>query len=187
MTSGKPATGAPAIHDVVIRRATPADTDAILAAHRDSIESLGPASYPADAVAVWGEGLSRDLYVNAMNGGEVFFIALGEIDGHPAVLGFATHRVDDGVRHATAVYIRGSAARRGIGSALFRHAEADVIASGGGAIEISASLGAVPFYLANGFQETGRGNIRLRSGKSMACVYMTKTLPSASGRAHAQS
>jgi len=172
---------APAMPGVVIRRATPADADAILAAHRDSIESLGPASYSREAVDAWGHGLTPELYINAMNGGEVFFIALGNVDGRQEVLGFATHRVDDAVRHATAVYVRGSAARRGLGSALFRHAEEDVIASGAESIEISASLGAVPFYLANGFSETGRGHIRLRSGTSMACVFMTKALPTTSG------
>jgi hypothetical protein len=39
---------------------------------------------------------------------------------------------------------------------------------------VSASLAAVDFYLANGFQEIGRGLHRLRSGKDMACVFMKK-------------
>ena len=64
-----------------------------------------------------------------MEAGEVFFIALGAIDGTPAVLGFATHRLD-GAQHGTSVYVRGNAARRGIGSALFRLAQADAIARG---------------------------------------------------------
>src|SRR5438128_6086758 len=120
------------------RRAQPSDADDILAAHRDSIRSIGPRYYPPDVVHAWGERLTAGVYVNAMNGGEVFFIATGEIDGAPAVLGFATHRVD-GAQHGTSVYVRGSAARRGIGSALFRLAEADVVASGAAAIQVEAS------------------------------------------------
>jgi ribosomal protein S18 acetylase RimI-like enzyme len=158
-----------------IRRADAADAEAIAVAHRDSISSIGPLFYPPHVVSDWGAGLTRDLYVRAMERGEAFFIAVSEVDGKPAVLGFASHRVDATV-HGTAVYVRGSAARRGIGSALFRMAEADAIASGATSIQIDASLAAVGFYKAHGFHEVGRGEHRLRSGRRMACVFMRKTL-----------
>ena len=74
-----------------IRRAHPADADDIAVAHRDSIRSIGPKFYPANVVEDWGEGLTPDIYVKAMEGGEVFFIATGQIDDKPVVLGFATH------------------------------------------------------------------------------------------------
>ncbi|PYS60654.1 MAG: GNAT family N-acetyltransferase, partial [Acidobacteria bacterium] len=79
-------------------------------------------------------------------------------------------------RRMDAVYVRGTAARRGIGSALFRLAEADAIAMGATSIHVDASLAAVAFYRANGFEEVGRGNHRLKSGRDMACVFMRKTL-----------
>ena len=112
-----------------------------------------------------------------MNRGEVFYIAIGEIEGRPAVLGFASHRVD-GTRHGTAVYIRGSARRRGVGSALFRLAEAHAIAAGASCIDVDASLAAVAFYRANGFESLGRGEHPLPSGQRMACVFMRKALDS---------
>jgi hypothetical protein len=59
-------------------------------AHRDSIRSLGPEFHPATVVDDWEEGISGDLYINAMEGGEVFFIATGEIEGVATVLGFAS-------------------------------------------------------------------------------------------------
>ena len=43
---------------------------------------------------------------------------------------------------------------------------------------IDASLAAVEFYQAHGFEETGRGDHRLRSGRRMPCVFMRKTPPS---------
>src|SRR5438034_4932731 len=106
-----------------IRRAGLADVDEIAAAHLDSISSIGPLHYEAAIVSDWGARVKGDLYVNAMARGEVFWIALGEMGGKPEVLGFSSHRID-GREHRTAVYVRGKAARLGIGSALFRSAEA---------------------------------------------------------------
>ena len=158
-----------------IRRAGLGDVDAIAAAHLDSIESIGPHYYPADVVSDWGARVKADLYADAMSRGEVFFIAVGDLDGRPAVLGFSSHRIDpDG--HGTAVYVRGRVARQGIGSALFRQAEASAIAAGAAAIDVDASLAAVEFYRAHGFEETGRGSHPLWSGRSMPCVFMRKAL-----------
>src|SRR2546422_10192359 len=109
---------------------------------------------------------------------ESFYISVDEINGIPTVLGFASHRVD-GTQHGTAVCVRGMAARRGIGSALFRLAEAHAIAMGATSIHVDASLAAVAFYRANGLEEVGRGNHRLRSGRDMACVFMRKTMTTA--------
>lgn len=57
-----------------------------------------------------------------------------------------------------------------------RSAEASAAAAGATSIDIDASLAAVEFYEANGFEEVGRGEHRLSSGRSMACVFMRKNL-----------
>lgn len=158
----------------MFRRAAPSDADAIAAAHIDSIRSIGPHFYPPDVVDAWAAGLTGDLYVRAMNDGEAFFVAIDPVDDG-VVLGFSTHR-NDPEEHRTAVYVRGSASRQGIGAALFGMAEADVGASGGTSIHIAASIAAVEFYRANGFEETSRGEHRLRNGVAMACVFMRKAL-----------
>lgn len=158
------------------RRAEPSDAGAIAAAHLDSIRSIGPRFYPASVVNDWSEGLSPALYVSAMNNGEVFFIATGTPAGDPAVLGFASDYVIDGSLHGTSVYVRGAAARRGIGSALLRLAEAFGISRGATLVRVEASLAGVEFYRANGFGETGRGETHLMSGRPIACVFMEKRL-----------
>lgn len=158
-----------------IRRAGASDASGIAAAHLDSIRSLGAMHYEPAIVREWGGGIGADRYLQAMALGEAFFIATGDLSGVPAILGFSSHRVDED-EHRTAVYVRGSAARQGVGSALFRAAEADVIASGGTSIHVDASLAAVEFYRAHGFEEIGRGEHRLRSGQTMACVFMRKDL-----------
>jgi putative acetyltransferase len=158
-----------------IRRAGLTDVDEMAAAHLDSIRSIGPQYYTAAIVTDWGALVKGELYANAMARGEVFFVAVGELGSKPAVLGFSSHRIDGQV-HGTAVYVRGQAARLGIGSALFRAAEGSAKDAGATTIDIDASLAAVEFYKAHGFEELGRGAHPLRSGRSMACVFMRKQL-----------
>ena len=158
-----------------IRRAELADVDNIAAAHLDSIRSLGARYYEADVVDAWCANVAGDLYANAMARGEIFFVAAGEIDGHPAVLGFSSHKILNG-EHRTAVYVRGRAARLGIGSALFKRANAEAITAGATSIRVDASLAAVEFYKANGFEEISTGEFRLRSGRTMPFVLMKKPL-----------
>lgn len=161
--------------EIQTRQAHPEDAEAIALAHIDSIRSIGPAFYPPDVIAAWSTGLTPDIYVKAMQGGEAFFIATGQVDGKLAVLGFSTHRVDD-AQDGASVYVRGSAARRGIGTTLLRLAEEHAVASGAATIQIQSSLAGVQFYKANGFEELGRGQAVLRSGQSMPCVFMRKRL-----------
>ena len=161
--------------NVVTRRAVPEDAEAIMAAHLDSIQSIGPQFYPPDVVRAWAVGLTADTYARAMTGGEAFFIATGLLDGEPAVLGFATHRLDD-AQDGTSVYVRGGAARRGIGSTLLRLAEQHARVHGAASLQIQASLAGVAFYKANGFEDLGPGEAVLTSGTSMPCVLMRKRL-----------
>ena len=158
------------------RRAHPADADDIAEAHHDSIRSIGPRFYPPNVVADWDEGVTVDLYVKAMEGGEVFFIAIGQINGKAAVLGFATDYRIEGSQHGTSVYVRGIATRHGIGSTLLRLAEGHAVVGGATSVHVEASLAGVEFYEANGFVEMARGETRLMSGRPIACVFMRKTL-----------
>jgi putative acetyltransferase len=164
------------IANVQFRRADPRDADAIALAHRDSIQSLGPARYPQDVVDDWQEGLTGEIYRDAMRKGEVFFIAIADVDRSTLVLGFASDYVIQGSTHGASAYVRGSAARRGIGSRLLAEAEEHATSQGATHVTVEASLTAVEFYKARGFQETGRGETHLRSGRPIACVFMSKEL-----------
>jgi putative acetyltransferase len=162
-----------------MRRATPADAPAMALAHVDSIRALGPAFYASELVDGWAAAVGPDMYVRAMAEGEVFFIAVAPLDGQPAVLGFSSH-VPAGGDDGASVYVRGSAARQGIGSALWRLAEAHARAQGAAAITLEASLPGVGFYQAQGFVEIERCEVVLRSGVLMPCVIMRKALTGAS-------
>lgn len=158
---------------VEIRRAAASDMDALADAHLDSIRTIGPRYYADDIVTEWASRVTGSLYANAMTRGETFFIASCTDKSQPAVLGFSSHRVDEG-EHRTAVYVRGSAARRGVGSALFRAAEAHAISAGATCIHLDASLAAVEFYKSNGFNEIASGEHVLWSGLRMPCIFMRK-------------
>ena len=159
-----------------IRRAEAPDAESIAAAHRDSIRSIGPRYYEPAIVQDWGGRVEAGMYLRAMARGEVFFIAVDPLD-HTAsgVLGFSSHG-QHGNEHGISVYVRGSAARRGVGTALLHAAEAHALERGATTLDIDASLAAVDFYKRHGFVETGRGSHRLWSGRSMSCAFMRKDL-----------
>ena len=60
--------------------------------------------------------------------------------------------------------------------ALLQLAEQHALAHGATSIHIQASLAGVEFYKANGFDEIGRGEALLMSGRSMPCAFMRKSL-----------
>jgi GNAT superfamily N-acetyltransferase len=105
-----------------IRQAWPSDVQALADAHLDSIRAIGSAFYPLDIVEAWAAAVTPELYVRAMAGGEVFFVAV-DTQAPDEVAGFSSHLVAEG-RHGVSVYVRGSVSRQGIGSALLREAEA---------------------------------------------------------------
>lgn len=157
---------------IEFREAGRGDVDAIAEAHRDSIQSLGTSFYAPEAVVAWQEGVRRELYLEAMDRDEVFFIA----SRNNEVMGFASDYSIDGNKHGTSAYVRGSAARQGIGSTLLCLAEARARLRGAQSVDIEASLTAVDFYRRHGFIETGRGDSLLTTGKTIACVFMRKDL-----------
>ena len=145
-------------------------------AHRDSILRLGAQHYPAGIVNEWAGAVNPALYLDAMEGGEVFFIATGKVAGDPIVLGFASDYVISGSIHGASAYVRPVAARQRVGSRLLGLAESFGRSRGATEIHIEASLGAVDFYKHHGFVEETRGCVTLQSGAQMPCVFMRKVL-----------
>jgi ribosomal protein S18 acetylase RimI-like enzyme len=164
------------IGNLDLRQATAADLDGMAEAHRDSIRHLGGGFYAEPIIAEWAGVVSAELYLDAMNRGEVFFIATGTIAAQALVLGFSSDYVIRGTTHGTSAYVRPAAARRRIASRLLTMAESFGRGRGATSIEIASSLGAVDFYRAHGFVDTGRGDVPLPSGFRMPCVFMRKDL-----------
>jgi len=164
------------IQELNFRRALESDAEAIADAHRDSILGPGSEHYATDIVREWAGSVSPGLYLDAMDRGEVFFIATGKVGSERTILGFSSDYVISGSTHGTSAYVRPAAARRDIGSRLLGLAESFGRSRGATEIHIEASLGAVDFYRHHGFVEQTRGFITLQSGVQMACVFMRKQL-----------
>lgn len=160
-----------------IRAAALEDADQIAAAHVDSICSLGAKVYGPNVISVWGAPRDSERYRRAMEGGEHFFVAVNSRGTPERVLGFSSYRVEYG-KHRTAIYVRGDAARIGVGTALFGAAEAAAREHGAEEIHVTASLAAVKFYKDHGFEQLATGQHRLRTGDLMDCVFMRKQLVS---------
>jgi putative acetyltransferase len=158
----------------VIEPARLEDSDRIESVHVDSIRTLGAKAYGPEVIGEWSRLCAGARYRAAMARGERFFLAIEE-GSEGKVLGFSSYRTEGG-KHRTAVYVAGHVARQGVGSALYRKAEAVAKQNGADEIHVAASLGAVDFYRSNGFLETSRGQHRLSSAATMGCVFMRKLL-----------
>src|SRR5437667_7044354 len=91
--------------------------------------------------------------------GEAFFLALRRDPGTPveAALGFSSYRLEAG-KHRTAIYVRGGAARMGVGTALFHAAETEARNRGVDEIHVDASLVALAFYAPRDSRSSGRAS-----------------------------
>ena len=155
---------------IIVRAATPADAAAILRVHRDSILALGTETYSSAEVESWAAGLVAERYVEAMNeGGETFIVAAAP-DG--ALAGFCSLK-DDEVKGLS---VAPEWARRGVGSALMRQAEATISAGGHRLIRIVASLSGQAFYESRGYRVVERRDWKTRGGLVIAALAMEKTL-----------
>jgi len=155
----------------VVRTAVPEDYDGIADAHMDSIRTLGATQYDADIVNDWAAARIGEDYARRVARGAKLFVAVEK----GRILGFSDYRVVRDL-YRTAIYVRASAARRGVGSELFKIAETAARANGATKLYVEASLVAVLFYIANGFEEVGSSEHVLQTGRTMPCVRMCKHL-----------
>jgi GNAT superfamily N-acetyltransferase len=75
-----------------------------------------------------------------------------------------------------AFYVDPAYARQGVGALLLSVSEQAAIEAGFTQAELTATLPAVPFYVANGYGSVGRFNLPLPSGRLLELTLMTKRL-----------
>lgn len=138
-----------------IREATPADAEAVREIHAESIRGLGPGAYSEEQVEAWAAGCESADYTVGIESAENRFVVAE--DGEE-LHGFGTLSFDapeeyeasvDG--EVTGVYVRPSSARNGVGSAILDDVERYARERGVRTLGLSASLNAVPFYEARGY------------------------------------
>lgn len=138
-----------------IREAVPADSDAVRRVHAESITELGRDGYSKEQVDAWAQGCESADYSAAIGSESLYYIVAEDDRG---VVGFGPlqHESSEGYEAAvdaeiTGVYVHPEAARDGVGSKLYAELERRTRERGVGALGLSVSLNAMPFYESHGY------------------------------------
>lgn len=152
---------------MTIRRASPADAEAILDAHIASILGVCAPDYSPEQISAWVSPKNAAQYIRAMTGGHLMWVA--EDTGR--VLGF----VDLVGDMLEGLYLHPGAIGKGIGRRLLETAEQAARAAGYRRLELYSTLTSYRFYMHMGYEPLGPGDFR-PGGVDVPCVHMRKFL-----------
>jgi putative acetyltransferase len=162
---------------VGIREATPDDALAVRDVHLASIEGLGPSAYDPEVVAAWAHDRDPTEYPIVANN-SCFLVAekrklvgFGWLAFEPG-----EHLVSEAKAEVTAVYARPEIAREGVGSALLAELERVARERGIETLGLWASLPALPFYLAQGYERVAEHTHEFAPGVEGRIVEMQTEL-----------
>ena len=146
---------------------------AVLAIHRRAIHEIAAADYPLEVLTAWGPPIVEsqvDKFDAKLMRGQIVIVA--EVDG--VLAGFGELAPEKNL--LVAVYVNPDYSRQGVGTELLHELERLARRKQLSFLQMGASLTAVPFYKAHGFQTLGPDVHVLRSGERMDCVRMRKEL-----------
>lgn len=152
-----------------IRRATPADAEAMSQLHRDSVTALCSAGYDETQLRDWNAALSAERLLSRM---ESAYVLVDE--EREELAGFCI--LDVAARELVSLYVNPEFAGRGVGRELMRHAEEAALAAGVEMLVLNSSLNAEAFYAKLGFERVKETSYALPSGTQLPCVAMQKKL-----------
>jgi GNAT superfamily N-acetyltransferase len=156
---------------VKLRRGRPADAGAIAAVMRAAIRAVPAGAQSRAALAAWA-ALPPLYHRWAMGpGGERYVVATGA-GGRPRLVGYAARRGAE----LSAVFVRPSAAGRGVGAALVAAVARAARRAGARSLRVVAAEDAVPFYGRLGFRGARRVEVPLPGGVTLAARAMSRPL-----------
>ena len=151
-----------------IRKATIEDAAASFAIRRDAILARCPPYYRRSILDTWTSGVMSATFAKRV--ADQFHVAV--VDDHvvgTGMIDLATGKVD-------AVFVLPGYMRRGVGRALMVHLESLALDAGLKEICLEATLNAVLFYRALGFEGSRKAIYESSLGVSLECVPMIKKL-----------
>jgi len=138
-----------------VRKATAADAEAVRRVHHASITELGTQAYSQEQVTAWARGCEATDHEAAIEA-EVLDYLVAETDD---IVGFGALNREPPADYVsaldaeiTAVYVLPSVARNGVGTRLYEELELRAEQHGIATLGLSASLNAVQFYEAQGYE-----------------------------------
>lgn len=145
-----------------VRDAEPVDAEAVRTVHYASIMGLGPEEYNRQQVEAWASGCGTADYTEAIKADGLDYVIA---DRGGVVVGFGSlnwgvpddYEADVGAE-VTAVYVLPSLARNGIGTKIYTELERQAGEQNIKVLGLSASLPAVPFYEAHGYDRVTEYN-----------------------------
>jgi len=163
---------------IMVREATPEDASRIRDVHLASIEGLAWKAYDDEQVRAWAHDRHPDEY--PIESTDTFFV-VAEQNGQITGFGWMKPDADDyfGTTvdgEITAVYIHPSVARQGVGTRIYAELEAEARRNGVISLGLWASLNAVPFYEAQGYQRITEHTHEFAEDTEGTVVEMTKSL-----------
>lgn len=156
-----------------VRRATEADVVVLDEVHRRAIKAVDRGFYSDEEIASWA-GREDDETWRLRFADELEDSIWVVAERGSRVVGFAHLIVES--RQACALYVDPRYGRRGIGRELLDHLEDVARERGLPDLELKASLNAVTFYLARGYERLDEDIHRLADGTELRCVRMRKRL-----------
>ncbi|GAB4371989.1 MAG: GNAT family N-acetyltransferase [Kiloniellaceae bacterium] len=177
------------LQGAVLRAARREDMPTIDAMHFLSVQALGAADYsPAELEAF----ICHGTYDPAMIDDGTYFIL--EQKGRVIASGGWSRRLPQSASPGAgmddhgfslspssakirSIFVHPKYARRGLGSLVVRHAEAEAVAAGYRLLELWATLTGVPLYRKLGYQDVGRMAIPGGNGTCVPAVHMAKLVP----------
>jgi putative acetyltransferase len=158
-----------------VRPARPADAGTVLALHVAAIRAFGPEAYDDEQVEAWAAPSDGASGYPIDEPGEHCVVV--ERDGALVGVGHLTDDAEgyEADRAVEAVYVHPDHTRRGVGSALLAHLEGYTRGTGADTLELWASLNAVEFYEAVGWERTEE-RTRRTGGVELTVVVTGKSL-----------
>ena len=156
-----------------IRSARSADLDAIADLQARSIMAFGIETYDRETCEVWAK-VGRQMRHTMLSGG-TFFIAEWN-DTLVGVAGWTADSREPDCAWPRYVFVAPKAGGLGIGRQLMDQVETSVHAAGRSHLKLWASLNAVPFYQALGYQTIKKARWPIGGGIEMEHLLMSKSL-----------
>jgi GNAT superfamily N-acetyltransferase len=153
-----------------MRRAVPADAAAIWAIHTRAIRETASSHYAPESIAAWSGRTTPASYLVPI-ATQVVVVACDDAD---RIVGFAELDPAEGL--VKACYVDPDVDRRGVGRALMQAVERAACEHGRTALMLDASLNALPFYQALGWQRECATRHELAPGAWLDCAIMTKRI-----------